>query len=189
MVLGVGEGDDEGDEDYGQGEGEDEEGPDDVPEESDGSSEVDFGQGVFVEGGVVNDVEIEAEEPAPDDELRYEAAAAEKAMCEEFEADAGEDKCERSYVLSVEEQLEIVEENGPVEAGEGVAFYELGLDFFRFYVALEWDYEFLSAGMTLCVFSGVPAVEGDERVAFWTIELNRHKNLFSVAGQAKIKKL
>jgi len=156
-----------------------------VPEEGDGSSEVDFGQGVFVEGGVVNDVEIESEQPAPGDEVRYETAA-EKAISEEFEADAGDDKCERSYVLSVEEQLEIVEENGPVEAGDWVGFYELGLDFFRFYVAFEGDYEFLSAGMTLCVFSGVPAVEGDEGVAVWTIELNRHKNLFSIAGQAKI---
>lgn len=87
-------------------------------------------------------------------------------------------KCKLIYVLSVEEQLEVVQECGFVEAGYWVAFYNFGFDFFRFFIAFGRNYEFLSAVMTFGLFSGVFTVKGDERVAIRTIELNRHENLF-----------
>lgn len=128
-----------------------------------------MGEGVYSEGGFVDDVEVEAEQPSPDDE-KGEQVAAHGVGYEEFEADYSEDEGERGEVFEAEEDFEAVEEQGVVEAGERQGGLGLGFNFLGDLVVFRGDDEDLSAGKASSVFSGVFLVEGDECVTGWAME-------------------
>jgi len=185
FVFEQGECDDEWELHDEQREEEDEEGSQDLPEKCEGGAEVDFGEFVVSEGGFVNDVEVETEEPAPGEEVCDVVAAAYCAGEEEFEADGDDDESECGDVFAVDEKSPAFDENGAIESGEGLGFFSFGLDYLRCLVVFCGDYEDLAAALTLGAFSDVPAVESDQVVAFGAVERDGHvSDLFHCVDEA-----
>jgi len=81
---------------------ENEKGLNNVPQESNARSEVNFGQLIYAESGFVNNVEVKAEQPAPDDKKCY-VTTTHRGGKKEFEADYGSNKDQWGYIFRVEE--------------------------------------------------------------------------------------
>jgi len=146
---------------------------DDVPHECNARSEVNFGQLIYLKSRLVNNVEVETEQPAPDSIVCYESTTG-RTGCEEFEAYHCNYKNQRGCVFGVEKQFPIVNKDSVVKAGERFAFFFGWFDFFWLFVIFGRDYEKPAAGCASCALSGVLIGKSDYLIAIGAKELDCH---------------
>ena len=145
-----------------------------VPQKGNTCSKVNFRQLIYTKGRLVNNVEVESEQPAPDDVKCYVTTAAYRGGEKEFETYYRNYKGQRGYVLRVDEQLPAVKKYSPVEAGHRFTLFDFKFDFLCFFVVFRRDYKNLSAGCAPGTFSCVFAVKGNQGIAAGTVELDCH---------------
>ncbi len=172
--------DDEWELDDGHSNGEKKKRLDDVPHECNAGSEINFGQLIYLESCLVNNVEVKTEQPAPDNIMCYEAATA-RACREEFEAYHCNYKDQRGCVFGVEKQLPVVNEDSAVKAGERLAFFFGWFDFFGLFVIFGRDYEKLAAGCASRALSGVFIRKTDYLIATGAKKLDCHIIVLCIA--------
>jgi len=144
-----------------------------VPQKGNARSKVNFRQLIYAKGSLVNNVQVESEQPAPDNKMYYVSTTA-RTGGKEFEAYCRNYKGQRSYVFRVDEQLPTVNKYSPVEAGHSFALFDLEFDLLSFFIIFRRDYKDLSASCAASTFTCVFAVKRNQRIAAGAVELDCH---------------
>ncbi len=161
FILEQYQGDNEWELDGGHSKKEGKKGLDDIPQESDARSEEDLGQFVYLEGGLVDDIEVESQQPAPDNSIRDVVHAACRLSEKEFETYCCDNEQQRSCILRIEEYFPAIQEDGAVEAWYGFGPFGFRFIFFWLFVVFGGDNKELSTGSTAGTFARVFAAKGN----------------------------